>query len=71
MNLEWKEVDKELPPEDGFYFVTNNPFNSWIDFGTSFYDGYGFMDGSVYKNPRFWSAKKAQIKRYGKVTNEQ
>lgn len=68
MMVDWFDVTKELPPEDGLYEVTNLPIDGCD--GIMEYDGYGFLHEGVYKNPRFWKPKLLRIKRYGKINKQ-
>lgn len=62
---DWKLTRKELPPNDGFYEVTNsiNCENN----GICEYDGYGFKYSGHYVNPSYWRFHKPLEKRYGKI----
>jgi hypothetical protein len=64
----WNESNEEMPPQDGFYLVCNNPLSNEA-FGKQimYYDGYGFKEGDIYKRPLFWSLVKQLEKRYGKL----
>lgn len=61
---EWISVEKELPPCDGMYEVTNNP-NSMQAEGCLYYDGIGFIL-IVYRPVEFWRYHTPLTKRYGK-----
>lgn len=61
MKYEWIESSKELPPCDGSYEITNTPLwendKDWTQrhpIATSYYDGYGFSYGGIYREPSFW-----------------
>ncbi len=66
--INWKDVEIELPPKDGNYFVKNkgSPFLE----GICFYDGYGFMYDGKYVNPEMWREMEPRVKKYGKVKCE-
>jgi len=66
---DWKNVEEELPPCDGSYEVTNHPDKPY-DLGFFYYNGYGFIDGDVFKNPQYWRNVSPREKRYGKVIKE-
>ena len=61
----WIDVEKELPPCDGMYEVTDKS-DSMAAEGCLFYDGIGFLLLSAYRPVKFWRHHKPIIKRYGK-----
>lgn len=63
---EWIDADKELPPCDGFYEVTNNP-ESILYIETLSYDGIGFFYINSYRPVRYWRPIKPIHKKYGKI----
>ena len=73
--MSWIETEKELPPCDGVYEVTNLQIIDTeiacealtIDLGIADYDGYGFKYLGVYRKPRFWREVPNREKKYGKV----
>jgi len=72
INEEWKKTEIELPPKDGIYEVTNNPYFESDPFNremisTCVYDGYGFELHGVYRDPLYWRDCKSRERRYGKV----
>lgn len=68
----WIEVNKELPPCDGFYYVKPRMFMEGIDEEfLAFYDGFVFRLPDNWKSCftiEKWSHCKQPEKRYGKVT---
>ena len=66
MRFDWVSCEEELPPEDGKYLITNHPFGPY-DLGILSYDGFGFLDGDVYKQPTYWTDLPERVKKYGKV----
>ncbi len=64
--MDWIDADKELPPCDGFYEVTNNP-KTLIDLEILSYDGIGFLYLHAYRPVRYWRPIKPILKRYGKI----
>jgi hypothetical protein len=65
MNNNWINCDKELPPCDGKYHITNLPKTQiWA---TVEYDGYGFISLNHYITPQFWRHPKSLEKKYGKI----
>ena len=67
IQFEWKHVGRELPMKDGFYAVTNNPMHD-VE-GICWYDGYGFLYESIYRNPTYWKEIERKQKRYGKLND--
>lgn len=65
MTDSWIECDNELPPCDGWYWVSNK----FTDAGLAIYDGYGFKDGNIYKTPKYWKTYIPKPKRYGKISD--
>lgn len=67
----WIECEKELPPNDGFYEVTNHP-DKQNDFlkhemtAAAYYDGHGFTYLGVYRTPKYWKKYQFLEKKYGK-----
>lgn len=61
----WVSMDVELPPKDGFYYVTNHPDDAF-DLGSCFYDGHGFLYDRIYRNVEYWSGPTLLEKKYGK-----
>ncbi len=53
---EWIDCEKELPPCDGIYAVTNNP-NTLFDLSYLEYDGYGFKHNGHYVIPDYWKER--------------
>jgi hypothetical protein len=68
MELKWFEVSKELPPKDGFYYITSSEYP--VNFYKAYYDGYGFKkeSDSYYENPSHWCYIPERKQRYGKVS---
>lgn len=72
MKINWIETEKELPPQDGIYEITNHPEKE-DDLlrremtSTAFYDGYGFNFLGVYRQAKFWRKFEYVEKRYGKI----
>lgn len=64
--MNWIDVEKELPPCDGIYEVTNNS-NSLQQQGALYYDGIGFLLVSAYRPVKFWRPFNKIEKRYGKI----
>jgi hypothetical protein len=63
----WREIEFELPPDDGFYICSGLRDHS--DSTTAYYDGHGFKDGpagEVYYAPFYWKNIEVRVKRYGK-----
>ncbi len=65
---EWFDINKELPPYDAYYEVTNNCLEM-KDLGVCEYNGYGFIYDGVYKYPKFWRFFKLVEKKYGRQVN--
>jgi hypothetical protein len=68
----WIDTEKELPPDDGTYEITNNPDyeNDPIKregTSTAYYDGLGFNYCGVYRNVRYWRRYEPMQKRYGRI----
>jgi hypothetical protein len=62
----WIDSNKELPPCDGNYQVSN--FSATMhDWSISYYDGIGFIYENAYRNPKFWRKLDDLKKRYGKL----
>ncbi len=64
---DWKDVEEELPSCDGSYEVISSPSNPF-DLRVCYYNGYGFIEGNVFKNPQYWRVITPREKRYGKIT---
>lgn len=62
---QWIESQKELPPCDGTYQVTNHT-DSLYDLRIFAYDGYGFTFDGIYREPKFWRKITELHKKYGK-----
>jgi hypothetical protein len=70
MEMQWISVEDELPPEDGYYHVTNNPCNPF-DGRYMKYDGYGFCIKKVYIPFAYWKKKsEKRTKVYGVIKHE-
>ena len=67
--MEWIDVEKELPPCDGMYEVTNLP-SSPIAEGVLSYDGIGFLLDHAYRPVKFWRNVNRIEKKYGKTKHE-
>lgn len=73
MKSEWTATDKELPPEDGTYLITNDPH--WRSSESSLicstlevpahYDGYGFNYLGIYRDAMYWKKYNPPKKKYG------
>lgn len=63
---EWIDVEKELPPYDGLYEITNNS-NSLMAEGCLLYDGIGFLLVNAYRPVKFWRHRIPLVKKYGKL----
>ena len=63
----WKNVNEELPPEDGLYLVRSAVYSVY---GELRYNGYGFLNQmDCYCYPDEWAEiPPPPPKRYGKVT---
>jgi hypothetical protein len=60
----WVSVDKELPPKDGLYEVSNDKKN--VD--VLYYDGFGFYLHPAYRPVQFWRKYQSKpTKKYGKL----
>jgi hypothetical protein len=66
MSGEWIDAQKELPPKDGIYEVTNNE-NNPISEACLYYDGIGFLYLGIYRPIMFWRFHSEIKKRYGKM----
>lgn len=62
---EWIEFEKELPNEDGYFWISNN-LTGVISSGMYYYDGYGFLKEGRYVFPKFWLCTSKGKKLYGK-----
>jgi len=62
----WIDVEKELPPCDGLYEVTNDKTSQFPQHFLT-YDGIGFLYGHIYRPIRFWRYNIKLEKRYGKI----
>lgn len=69
MNNPWILVRNELPPKDGEYECCNFLSPSH-DSGIATYDGYGFKQEGIYKDPLYWRHYIPMQKKYGKVFND-
>ncbi len=70
--MTWIRTDKELPPEDGYYWATNWPENTdSTDRVIAYYDGYGFKCEGIYRSPLYWMNLERLSKKYGKVIEEE
>lgn len=72
---EWIESQKELPPCDGSYEITNTPHQEndvdWTQKAPicmAYYDGYGFSYGGVHREPKYWRKFEPRTKKYGKLS---
>ncbi len=63
---DWIDVEKELPPCDGNYEVTNNPESLQQQECLS-YDGIGFFYLEAYRPVKYWRPLTKIEKRYGIV----
>ncbi len=63
---DWIDLNKELPPCDGMYDVTNDP-SSLSQEGCLYYDGFGFSLINSYSPVKFWRKHNKIDKRYGKI----
>lgn len=61
---EWKNVEFELPPKDGDYFISDE---SKKIIGYAKYDGYGFKVDNIYREPNYWKEIEEKEKVYGKI----
>lgn len=64
--MEWIDVEKELPPKDGNYVVTNDEKDIRMQ-GCLYYDGIGFLFDKTYRPVKFWRHHSEIKKRYGKI----
>jgi hypothetical protein len=70
MKNPWLRSDKCLPPADGIYEITHLSTELIQDRsvqGLAYYDGTGFVNAGIYKQPTFWRKWIAQPKIYGEV----
>lgn len=66
--MTWINSSDELPSEDGFYEICNNPENNLSFEGSiAFYDGIAFLICGIYRSPEFWRKVKPREKKYGKI----
>lgn len=78
IQCDWVCTEHEMPPQDGYYEVTNNPeyeIDWFKTHGTKsamlqqlWYDGYGFIQDGIYRAVRYWRPCLESKKRYGKVS---
>ncbi len=61
----WISSEKELPPHDGHYVVSNHTNNPY-DIGYCFYDGFGFICDKIYRDVKYWAYPVRKEKKYGK-----
>lgn len=71
-DINWIETEKELPPRDGIYEVTNHleleydPTEKGY-ISSSYYDGYGFECLGVYRPVKYWRERQEIRRKYGKI----
>ena len=64
--MDWIDTDKELPPCDGEYEVTND-IKTLMDLSVMNYDGIGFFYLYGYYPVKYWRHRKKPEKKYGKI----
>lgn len=63
---EWIESEKELPNEDGYFWISDDIKDAGCD-GMYHYDGFGFLKKGRYVFPKFWLYIPKDKKIYGKM----
>jgi hypothetical protein len=61
--IEWIDVEIELPPCDGLYLIKTSSSMCAL----CYYDGDGFIFAGTYIVVNFWKPNISKQKKYGKV----